>query len=100
LKGTVLFLLIFVVKSAKQVPFTIHQSDLNIEKRVSKQTGVKKSVRSRVCWGSGADASILAHIRQCAPCFDEPKQLRRKTKTKSRARSRGSTVLVQRSAYS
>jgi hypothetical protein len=49
LKGTVLFLLIFDVKSAKQVPFTIQQSDLNIEKRVSKQTGVKTSVRSRVC---------------------------------------------------
>ena len=29
--------------------------------------------------GDAQSALVLAHIRQCAPCFDELKELRRKT---------------------
>ena len=29
---------------------------------------------------------LLAHIRQCAPCFDELKELRRKTRNQSATR--------------
>jgi hypothetical protein len=30
--------------------------------------------------GDAQSALVLAHIRRCAPCFDEPKELRTKTK--------------------
>jgi hypothetical protein len=30
--------------------------------------------------GDAQSAMVLAHIRQCAPCFDELRELRRKTK--------------------
>jgi hypothetical protein len=30
--------------------------------------------------GDAQSRMVLAHIRQCAPCFDELKELRRKTK--------------------
>jgi hypothetical protein len=32
------------------------------------------------CRGDAAPAQVLAHIRQCAPCFDELRELRTKTK--------------------
>jgi hypothetical protein len=31
-----------------------------------------------VCLGDAHSALVLAHIRQCAPCFDELKELRKK----------------------
>jgi len=31
--------------------------------------------------GDAQSRMVLAHIRQCAPCFDELKALRRKTKS-------------------
>jgi len=33
------------------------------------------------CIGDAQSAMVLAHIRQCAPCFDELRELRRKTKS-------------------
>ena len=30
--------------------------------------------------GNAQSSMVLAHIRQCAPCFDELKELRRKAK--------------------
>ena len=33
-----------------------------------------------VCRGDAQSAFVLAHIRQCAPCFDELRELRTKTK--------------------
>ena len=30
------------------------------------------------CQGDAQSALVLAHIRQCAPCFDELKELRKK----------------------
>jgi hypothetical protein len=33
-----------------------------------------------VCHGDAQSAFVLAHIRQCAPCFDELRELRTKTK--------------------
>jgi hypothetical protein len=42
----------------------------------------------RLARGSGQaqQADLLAHIRQCAPCFDELKELRRKTRNQSATR--------------
>ena len=31
------------------------------------------------CHGNAQSTVVLAHIRQCAPCFDELKELRRNT---------------------
>jgi len=30
--------------------------------------------------GDAQSSMVLAHVRQCAPCFDELRELRRKTK--------------------
>ena len=32
------------------------------------------------CLGDAQSSLVLTHIRQCAPCFDELKELRRKIK--------------------